>query len=274
MEKCKLRAKTCMYWKGINADIEFTVKTCSVCKTNQSSQQAETLRPLDNPDGLWQVLATDLFHLDGNDYVFVIDYYPKMPFIRRLTSNSTSTTVISALKQLFGEHGIPHKLFSDNGPQYDCVEFRTFAADWGIQARHKLTQIPPVQRICRTHGPDRQENHAQGKAEQYWSRPLSAVYTPPPSTTTSPPLPNSYTCGSSDPASHYFPPTHPKIQLSTRTCKPASRRKSSTMTRVPMTFHHSTPANMSTCRKGWCCREEARTAFVHHLHSKRWSLPS
>ena len=27
------------------------------------------------------------------------------------------------------------------------------------------------------HGPDCQENHAQGKAEQYWSRPLSAVPT-------------------------------------------------------------------------------------------------
>ena len=133
MEKCKLRAKTCVYWKGINADIERTVKTCTVCQTNQSSQQAETLLPHDIPDGPWQVLATDIFHLDGNDYVIVADYYSKMPFVRRLTSNSTSATVISALKQLFGEHGIPHKLLSDNGPQYDCVEFRTFAADWGFK---------------------------------------------------------------------------------------------------------------------------------------------
>ena len=177
MEKCKLRAKTCVYWKGINADIERTVKTCSVCQTNQSSQQAETLLPHDIPDGPWQVLATDIFHLDGNDNVIVADYYSKMPFVRRLTSNSTSATVISVLKQLFGEHGIPHKLLSDNGPQYDCVEFRTFASRLGIQARHKLTQIPPVQRICRTHGPDCQENHAQGKAEQHGSRPLSAVPT-------------------------------------------------------------------------------------------------
>ena len=133
MEKCKLRAKTCVYWKGINADIEHTVKMCSVCQTNQSSQQAETLLPHDIPDGPWQVLATDIFHLDGNDYVIVADYYSKMPFVQRLTSNSTSTTVISVLKQLFGQHGIPHKLLSDNGPQYDCVEFRTFAADWGFK---------------------------------------------------------------------------------------------------------------------------------------------
>ena len=126
MEQCKLRAKTCVYWKGINADTERAV-------TNQSSQQAETLLPHDIPDGPWQVLATDIFHLEGNDYVTVADCYSKMPFVRRLTCNSTSATVISALKQLFGEHGIPHKLLSDNGPQYDCVEFRTFAADWGFK---------------------------------------------------------------------------------------------------------------------------------------------
>ena len=56
-----------------------------------------------------------------------------MPFVRRLTSNSTSATVISALKQMFGEHGIPHKLLSDKGPQYDCIELRTFAADRGFR---------------------------------------------------------------------------------------------------------------------------------------------
>lgn len=50
-EKCKLHAKMCVYWKGINADIEHTVRTCSVCQANQNNQQAETLLPHDIPDG-------------------------------------------------------------------------------------------------------------------------------------------------------------------------------------------------------------------------------
>ena len=62
-----------------------------------------------------------------------------MPFVRRLTSNSTSATVILALKQLFGERGISHKLLSDKGLRYDCIEFRTFAADRGF--RH-ITSSP------------------------------------------------------------------------------------------------------------------------------------
>ena len=249
MEKCKLRAKTCVYWKGINADIERTVKTCSICQSNQSSQQAETLLPHDIPDGPWQVLATDIFHLDGNDYVIVADYYSKMPFVRRLTSNSTSATVISVLKQLFGEHGIPHKLLSDNGPQYDYVEFRTFAADWGFKHVTSSPRYPsPTDLPNAWSRLSRKPCPRQGRAALIQTS-LCCAYAPLPSKTTSPPLPNSYTPGSSDPAFLSSPPTHPKIQLSTRTCKPASGRRRSTMTGAPVTFHHSTPANMSACRK-------------------------
>ena len=100
-----------------------------MCQTHQTGQQAETLLQHDIPDGPWQVVASDIFHLEGNHYVIVADYYTKMPFIRRLSTTFSSTSVITALKQLFGEHGIPTKFISDNGPQYDRNEFETFAAN-------------------------------------------------------------------------------------------------------------------------------------------------
>ena len=120
----------------------------------------------------------------------------------------------------------------------------------GIQARLKLTQIHQsngfAERMVQT------VKKTMLKARQSSTDPhLSLLSTqPPPSTTTSPPLPNSSTPGSSDPASLYSPPTHPKIQLSTRTCKPASRRKSSTMTRAPVTFHHSHTAQHVHLQEG------------------------
>ena len=116
----------------------------------------------------------------------------------------------------------------------------------GIQAHHKLTQIPlfPTEPARLSRKPCSR----QGRAVMIQTS-LCCADTPPPSTTTSPPLPNSYTPGSSDPTSLSSPPTPPKIQLSTRTCKPASRRRRSTVTGAPVTFHHSTPASMSFCRK-------------------------
>ena len=62
-EKCKLRAKTCVYWRGINSDIDNIVKSCTVCQANQNSQPAETLLQHEIPDGPWQVIATDIFQL-------------------------------------------------------------------------------------------------------------------------------------------------------------------------------------------------------------------
>ena len=177
MEKCKLRAKTCVYWIGISANIERTVKTCSVCQTNQSSQQAETLLPHDIPDGPWQVLATDIFHLDGNDYGFYC-----WLLLKDALCSTSDLQLHQRHSHLSSEAAVWRAWHTTQTAiwQWTAVRLRRvqdICSRLGIQARHKLTQIPPVQRICRTHGPDCQENHAQGKAEQHWSRPLSAVPT-------------------------------------------------------------------------------------------------
>ena len=178
------------------------------------------------------MLATDIFHLDGNDYVIVADNYSKMSFFRRLKSISTSATVISALKQLFGEHGIPHKLLSTMDHSM-TVEFRTFAADCGFKHVTSSPRYPSLTDLLNAWSRlSRKPCSRQGRAVLIQTF-LCCVYAPPPLTTTSPPLPNSYTPGSSDPSSLYFPPTHPKIQLSTRTCKPASGCRRITITRAP-----------------------------------------
>ena len=131
-EKCKLRAKSCVFWKGINADIDMTVRSCTTCQMHQNSQQAEALLPHDIPEGPWRTVATDIFHFDGQDYLLVADYFSKMPFIRRLNGHPTSALVVSLLKNIFSEHGIPEQIVSDNGPQFDAQEFKKFASDWGF----------------------------------------------------------------------------------------------------------------------------------------------
>ncbi|CAC5423138.1 unnamed protein product [Mytilus coruscus] len=42
----------------------------------------------------------------------------------------TPTTVIHKLRAQFARYGIPDTWFSDNGPQFNCVEFRNFAKEW------------------------------------------------------------------------------------------------------------------------------------------------
>ena len=72
-------------------------------------------------------------HFDGNEYLIIIDYYSKMPFVCKIPpSQCNAAKTISILKELFSEHGIPESLRSDNGPQFACALFAEFATDWNF----------------------------------------------------------------------------------------------------------------------------------------------
>nr|XP_054752822.1 uncharacterized protein K02A2.6-like [Lytechinus pictus] len=127
--KSQLLAKNSIYWHGINSHIEERVKSCPICQEYGKSQTPEPLHPHDIPTRPWQVIATDLFHLDGKEYLLVADVYSKFPIVKKL-QHTTSANIISLIKEIFSEQGTPEKLLSDNGPQYSSAQFKTFAEEW------------------------------------------------------------------------------------------------------------------------------------------------
>ena len=134
IEKCILRAKACVYWPGINDDIEGLVKGCHTCQRHQKSQPKETLLQHEIPSRPWQVVGVDLFHLDGGTYLLMADYYSKFPIVRKMHGEGyNSADVVRALKSVFGEHGSPDRICSDNGPQFSSSAFRQFAKEWDFK---------------------------------------------------------------------------------------------------------------------------------------------
>lgn len=94
MEKCKRRARTAVYWPGINADIDRMVSSCETYLKHQAKQPKEPMAITDLPDEPWQKVGTDLFNLDGKNYLLVIDYlsnYPEMALESGLESPRSST---------------------------------------------------------------------------------------------------------------------------------------------------------------------------------------
>lgn len=132
MEKCKRRARTSVYWPGINADIDRMVSSCEICLKHQAKQPKEPLIITDLPQEPWQKVGTDLFHLDGKNYLLVIDYLSNYPEMALLPSMS-ATSVIRHMKSIFARHGIPQIVYSDNGPCYSCKEFQDFAREYDFQ---------------------------------------------------------------------------------------------------------------------------------------------
>ena len=130
--KCQLRAKSCIFWNGINKDIEELVGKCPICQKYGNAQPAEPLRPHEIPSRPWQVVATDIFMLEGTEYLLIADMYSKYPIVRKMPNHPTSTAVINALKEVFSEQGTPEKLVSDNGPQFSSAQFQTFKDEWSF----------------------------------------------------------------------------------------------------------------------------------------------
>ncbi|QQP54568.1 Uncharacterized protein FKW44_007439, partial [Caligus rogercresseyi] len=126
--KCQLRAKDCVFWPGINKDIEKLCLSCHVCQKHQRANPHEPLKPHDIPTRPWEVLRADLFLWEREEYLIVADYYSKYQIVRKMPQFVTSAAVIKALKQIFSELGIPSKLNTDNGPQFSSVQFKEFAA--------------------------------------------------------------------------------------------------------------------------------------------------
>ena len=141
IEKCKQRARFSMYWPGLDEQIERLVSNCSTCLNHRNQQRREKMIPHEVPDASWVKVGTDLFVLNNRDYVIVIDYHSKFITVSYLR-NKKSSTVIQELKKVFSVHGIPKKIFSDNGPEYTSREFKQFSSTWDFSHDTSSPEYP------------------------------------------------------------------------------------------------------------------------------------
>ncbi|KAA0714109.1 Retrovirus-related Pol polyprotein from transposon opus [Triplophysa tibetana] len=136
MVKSKERARDIIYWPGMSVEIEKMISQCATCNTHRNSHAKEPLIPHALPERPWAKVGTDLFQHNGSEYLMCVDYYSKFPEIAKL-NDTTSKSVILALKSMFSRHGIADVVISDNGPQYASQEFKRFAENWEFE--HKTS---------------------------------------------------------------------------------------------------------------------------------------
>ena len=113
IEKIPLLARRCVYWRGIDQDIESLISKCYICLKYSRCEQKGILLLRDLPTRAWQYIGTDLLKLNVQNITIVADDYSKIPLI---INSESSKTVIQKLKTIFDEHGIPDMVFSDEEP--------------------------------------------------------------------------------------------------------------------------------------------------------------
>ena len=75
------------------------------------------MKASDVPQYPFQMVGSDLLNWNGQDFVFVVDYYSRYWVIEKLYKTN-SATVVKNLKHIFSRMGIPEVMRSDNGPHY------------------------------------------------------------------------------------------------------------------------------------------------------------
>lgn len=98
-QKCRLRASTSVWWPGISKHIKDLIEQCPTC-VKEHTPAKEPLIPTDLPDYPWQKIGTDLFFMNGANYLVAVDYFSRYFETIKLKS-TTSGSIIEGLKSFF-----------------------------------------------------------------------------------------------------------------------------------------------------------------------------
>ncbi|XP_031555524.1 uncharacterized protein LOC116292364 [Actinia tenebrosa] len=115
----------------MSAQIKDKIANCSICQAYATAQPKEPMIATKPPDLPWMQVASDIFYLEGHNYILTVDYYPKYIEVTKLTDMTTSQK-IEALKAHFSALVIPEKL---NNRQWNTILKFTvqFAKEYGFE---------------------------------------------------------------------------------------------------------------------------------------------
>ena len=142
INRMKALARSYVWWPGIDADIERTVRNCRECQLHQS-------KPAAAPPHFWEYASEpwERVHIDhagpvnGESYLVIVDSYSKWLEVERVSSTDAKTTC-KILRRLFAVHGLPRVVVSDNGPGFASEEFNVFLQMNGVKHLYSAPYHP------------------------------------------------------------------------------------------------------------------------------------
>ena len=72
---CLRRARECIFWPCLSDELRQYISQCETCSKYDSKQQKETLMSLEIAERPCEKIGTDLYTIDGNDYLIVVDFF-------------------------------------------------------------------------------------------------------------------------------------------------------------------------------------------------------
>ncbi len=152
--RMKAIARSYLWWPGLDKDIERMSGSCVECKRAKKAPPTAPLQPWSWPSRPWQRVHLDFAGpFQGVTFLLAIDAYSKWPEVRVMKC-TTALKTLEVLRDWFSSHGIPHRLVTDNGPQFVAQEFADFCKNNRIRhtksAPYHPASIGLVERFVQT----------------------------------------------------------------------------------------------------------------------------
>ena len=130
----QLRTQESVWWPNITKDIATTRATCTTCHKNAPTQQP--LPPVQPPVPQYpfQLICSDYFHFEGQNYLVIADRYSNWPVLKKCKSD-TAEELVTCLRDYFTTYGVPEPITSDGGSSYRAEATQQFLEKWGMAHR-------------------------------------------------------------------------------------------------------------------------------------------
>ena len=135
--KTKALIRTKVWFPGIDAAFEESVKRCIPCQANSTRRETQPLAISTLPRGTWLELNIDFCGtLPTGEYLLVImdEEFSRFPVVEVVRSTSAET-VIPVVENVFSLLGYPEIVKSDNGPPFNGHVWKAFMQENGIRHR-------------------------------------------------------------------------------------------------------------------------------------------
>ena len=132
---CRMKslARCYIWWPGMDAELEETVRCCKECQMNRADPPTAPLHPWEWPKEPWSRLHIDYAGPMFNKmFLVVIDSYSKWLEVFPVNGTSSQAT-IEKLRGCFATHGLPRQIVSDNATCFTSAEFAEFTSRNGIK---------------------------------------------------------------------------------------------------------------------------------------------
>ena len=134
IERTRRRARLCIYWPGIDRDIEHTVSACAVCRVARPSQAREPMWRKDpEPTRVFESISADFFHVAGRTFLVCADRLSGWPHVSVCGHTASADQLTRELRHLFSLMGVPAVLRSDGGPQFTAAKTRRSLDKWEVK---------------------------------------------------------------------------------------------------------------------------------------------